>query len=145
MEELLYVQKGIDRLTKMKAGMVANPDDWTDPAITPITIQAQIDVLELSKKSVIDTDVLLHQNRVDAHKSAGVGTASADSMELKVKGIYSDNPEKWAEYGVDAHDAIADEKKALPLKGMIKSIINDTDAQGFIVQGVALANVDSYE
>ena len=145
MEELLYIQRGIDRLEKMKAGVTANPDDWTDTGITSVTIQTKITVMELSKKNVLDTDVLLHQNRVDAHKAAVVGTTEADSMELKVKGTYSENHDKWAEYGVDAHDSITEQKKALPTKGKIKSIKNSTDSKGFIVQGEPLQNVDSYE
>ena len=145
MEELLYVQKEIDRLNKMKDGVTANPTDWTNTGITPITIQSSISLLELSKKNVIDTDVLLHQNRLDAHHSALTGAQAADSLELKVKGIYSDNSKKWAEYGVDAHDSITEQKKALPAKGKIKSIKDEADANGFTVQGESLSNVDSYE
>ena len=145
MEELLYLQKEADRLEKMKAGVIANPADWTGTGVTALTIQAHLDELLLSKKGVLDTDVLLHNNRLDAHKTAATGAAAADSLELKVKGVYSDNHDKWAEYGVDAHTVIAEEKKPVSLKGKIKSIKNNKDAAGFIVQGEALTNVDSYE
>ena len=60
--------------------------------------------------------------------------ADADVMVMKVNGIYTDNPKKWAEYGVDARDSISVEKKLLPDKGKNKSIHNESDADGFIIQ-----------
>ncbi len=145
MENLLYIQNEIDRLSKLKAGMIANPDDWIGSKITPATIQLEIDALVLSRKNVLDTVILLHQYRVGARSSAVAGATAADIIDLKVKGVYADNSKKWAEYGIDSHDSLTEQKKSLPAKGMIKDILDDTDNAGFIIVGEPLSGIDVYE
>lgn len=145
MAELLYVEHQIESLEKKKAGIVANPDDWTDTGITALTVQAEIDILLLAKKKVIDNEILLRNCRIAARKAAETGKVEDDLLVLKVKGIYAANTDKWAEYGVDAHDAITARKEAVPAKGMIKSIESGSDEDGFIVQGKAIEGIDVYE
>jgi len=145
MADLLYVQLQIDNLKKKKAGIVDNTSDWENSGITPLTVQAQIDVLELVKKKVLDTEILLHQLRLEARDSAEKGKEEDDALILKVKGIYAKNTNKWAEYGVDAHDAITAKKDTVPAKGKIKSITDDSNGEGFIVKGQAIKGIDIYE
>jgi len=146
MAELLYVDHQIEHLKMKKAGIIANPDDWTDTDITAVSVQSKIDVLELAKKIVLDNEVVLHNSRLAARKAAEVGKVDDDLLVLKVKGRYAANTEKWAEYGVDAHDAITSKKEAaVPAKGMIKSIEDGPDAEGFIIKGKAIQLVDVYE
>ena len=145
MSELLYIDHQIESLEKKKAGIVANAADWEGTGISAITVQAEIDVLLLAKKKVLDNIVVLHNSRLAARKATDVGKTEDELLVLKVKGMYAANTEKWAEYGVDAHDAITAKKDAVPAKGMIKSIENDSDGEGFIVQGKAITGIDVYE
>ena len=145
MADLLYVQLQIDNLKKKKAGIVENTSDWENTDISALTVQVQIDILELVKKKVLDTETLLHQLRLEARDSAEKGKEEDDALILKVKGIYAKNTNKWAEYGVDAHDALTAKKEIVPAKGMIKSITDDSDNKGFIVKGQAIKGIDVYE
>ena len=77
--------------------------------------------------------------------AAVAGASAADSIDLKVKGIYSDDSKKWAEYGIDAHDSLTEQKKSPPEKGMINEILDDTDNAGFIIVGKPLTGIDVYE
>ena len=145
MAELLYVDHQIEHLKMKKAGIVANTEDWKDTDVTAVSVQTEIDVLELVKKTVLDNEVVLHNSRLAARKAAETGKLEDDLLVLKVKGLYAANTEKWAEYGVDAHDAITAKKEAVPAKGMIKSIEDGPDAEGFIIQAKAIQLVDVYE
>ena len=145
MADLLYVQLQIDSLNKKKAGILKNTSDWDYTGISALTVQAQIDLLELAKKKVLDTEILLHQLRMNARDTAETGKAEDDVLTLKVKGIYAANSKKWAEYGVDAHDAISAKKNAVPAKGKIKSITDGSNGEGFIVKGQAIKGIDIYE
>ncbi len=145
MAELLYIEKEKERLLSIKDGIGKNAAAWTGTSITALTVQADIDALTLAKKNVIDTEILLHQLRTQARTASVIGASQADALELKVKGIHSGDTSKWAEYGIDAHENIVNAKPAKPAKGMIKSIIDDSDGIGFIVKGEPLSDIDVYE
>ena len=145
MGDLLYVENQINSLKKKKEGILANTADWENTGITANTVQTKIDILELARKKVLNNEILLHQNRLDAREAADVGKDEDNQLTLKVKGIYAANTKKWMEYGVDAHDAITVKKENVPAKGKIKSITDDSNAEGFIIKGQAIKGIDIYE
>jgi hypothetical protein len=91
--------------------------------------------------------VKLQNLRTDAKALAKTKDDIADKLELKVKAKYADQPEKWADFGIvdDTKNVAAKGESSIPEKGVIKSIRNDDDGVGFVVEGTALANTQFYE
>ncbi len=146
MAELGYVQESISDLSKLKGGMEKNPDDWKTAGETPADVQKSIDTLEAGDKNVRDLNIELGQSRVKLKATVKAENAFAQALILKVKGKYANNKSKWAEFGVEGgEDTDTTSTKDIPSKGVIRSIKDDYDGVGFIVEGEPLDDILTYE
>jgi hypothetical protein len=143
---LTYVSKEQQRLANLKKGMEANNADWTAAGENPTDVQKHWDDLENADKEISLADVKLQNLRIDAKALVKTKADAADKLVLKVKAKYADDPKKWADFGI-ANDTTTAARATsnIPAKGVIKSIKNDDDGVGFVVEGETVANANFYE
>lgn len=147
MANLSYLQKVINRLKAQKAGIVANAASWTGQPDTPSTHQAHIDAVELVDAEIKTLETQLGQKREAAKLLADQKDTVAEATERRMKGIHASNTSKWMEYGVSdpAATVAARASRPVPTKGIVKKVVDDYDGIGFIVEGQALTDADTYE
>jgi hypothetical protein len=142
-----YLQKVINRLKAQKVGIVGNAASWVGQPDTPATHQGHIDALELIDAEIDALETQLTQKRQAARLLTDQKNAIADATELRVKGIHAATPPKWLDYGIadPTSDAAARGTRDVPSKGIIKSVMDDYDGIGFIIDGQSLTDTDTYE
>jgi len=147
MAKISYLEKVIKRLKALKAGIVANLASWTGQADTPASVQAHIDALEQIDAEISSLENQLSQKRQAAKQLAAQKTAAADATEKRANGIHASATNKLPEYGIDDPAAVAAAKanRTIPGKGHIKSIIDDYDGIGFIVELSKIPDAEGYE
>jgi hypothetical protein len=148
MASLSYLEKVINRLKAQRVGIVSNIASWTGQPDTPVTHQANIDALELVDADIKVLENQLTQKRQAAKLLAEQKSTVADATELRIKGIHAAAPAKWVDYGLTdptSDAAMARTTRQVPAKGIIKSISDDYDGIGFIIDGQSLTDADTYE
>lgn len=148
MANLTYVQAIIDRLKAQKTGITTNATAWAGQPDTPATVQAHIDALEAADAEVLAMENLLSQKRGALKTLTQSKSAVADAIDLRVKGIHATAPAKWLDYGLadpSSDAAHARTARQVPGKGIIKSVIDDYDGVGFIIEWEKLPDVETYE
>ncbi len=143
MAKLAYLEKEIQRLKEIKKGIVANSADWASNPTAAADIQSVIDSMEASDSAITAAEVTLKQKRNESKIIAKNGTDAADQAKLIVQGKYPANTDKWLEYGLKVEGPSS--ARPVPEKGNIKSIVDDFDGVGFIIETAALENADTYE
>ena len=148
MANLSYLNAISKRLKAQKNGIAANAAAWVGQPDTPATNQAHIDALETMDTEVKTLETQLTQKRQAARTLAQQKAAVADAIDLRVQGIHATTPSKWIEYGLT--DPTSDAYKArttrpVPDKCIVKSVIDDYDGIGFIVEIQTLPNADMFE
>jgi hypothetical protein len=148
MARLTYVEAVINRLKAFKTGITNNAASWTGQPDTPATTQAHIDALETADAEILALENQLSQKRTALKTLTQTKSGVADTIELRVKGIHAAAPSKWLEYGLpDPTSDAAQQRNAREVcgKGIIKTVIDDYDAVGFIVEWEKLADAETYE
>ena len=147
MASLTYVSKEQQRIANLKKGMEANAADWTAAGENPTDVQKHWDELETADKEISLADVKLQNLRTDAKALVKTKSNIADNLELKVKAKYADDHKKWKDFGIADDTSVAAKGGGndKPAKGDIKTIKNDDDGVGFVVEGTALKGAQFYE
>jgi len=138
-----YLDTIITRLQKMSKGINNNNADWTGQPVQAIDVDTEIKNLQKQQQAIDDaTDVLKQANKAGRDASPA-GNKMVVQVENLANGIYTNNTGKLTEYGV----AIRAVGHALPApgKGVITSIIDDVDGEGFILERTTLVNAGNYE
>ena len=138
-----YLDTIITRLQKMSKGINNNNADWTGQPVQAIDVDTEIKNLQKQQQAIDDaTDVLKQANKAGRDASPA-GNKMVVQVENLANGIYANNTGKLTEYGV----AIRAVGHALPApgKGVITSIIDDVDGEGFILERTTLVNAGNYE
>ena len=138
-----YLTKILDRLRTMKTGITNNGADWIGQPITAADVQAEIVVLEDKQQKIKDAEDVLKQKNMDGRTAALAGNLMITKVENLANGIYVANTGKLTEYGVPIR--AAGHAHVAPIKGVIVSIKDDVDGEGFILERQTLANADTYE
>ena len=138
-----YLDTIITRLQKMSKGINNNNADWTGQPVQAIDVDTEIKNLQKQQQAIDDaTDVLKQANKAGRDASPA-GNKMVVQVENLANGIYSNNTGKLTEYGV-AIRAVGHKHEA-PNKGVVSSITDDVDGEGFILDRTTLVNADTYE
>ena len=138
-----YLQTIVDRLTKMKNGVHDNSADWTTQPVTEGILDAKITLLSNKGTAITNAENVLKQAHLDAHNELAAAKTLGNQTEDLVNGIYANNPGKKTEFGVSSPSAAT--PKPAPAKGVIQSIKDDVDGEGFIIEREPLDNADTCE
>ncbi len=140
---LKYISETSDRLSKLKDGIVKNPGTWTNQAVTPESIQTQIDGLNSIGKAVEDLQSQASSKLAEARALQKAADKEAASIENLAIGLEKGDPAKLNEYGIKLKKAPA--KKTVPVDVLQVTLQDDTDGEGFIVTASYDASADMYE
>lgn len=138
-----YLKTIVDRLTKMKKGIHDNSADWTGQPVSEAILNTKIILLGDKGTAITDAENALKQAHLDAHNEVPAAKLLGNQTEALVNGIYATNPGKKTEYGVSTTNPAT--PKPAPAKGVVKSIKDDVDGEGFILERDTLVNADTYE
>ncbi len=143
---LKYLLKVKDRLSGLKAGMVNNPIDWPAAGVdTPVTVQAEIALLDTADSEIELLQDQLKQKQDDSRALAASKNAAAEIIEKRVIAAYATNPGKLVEFNISIPGGPGTARE-LPLKAVIKSVADDDDGIGFkITMQSQGENVDFWE
>jgi hypothetical protein len=138
-----YIQEAELRLKALLSGINANAADWTGQPVTAAQVSGMLSDLD---KADTDVDKALHdlqEHRDNARKTATDANRLAGQIENLVQGIYASNPVKMVEYGVKERKS--PQVRPVPGKATIKSIADDADGEGFVLERTSAADADNYE
>jgi hypothetical protein len=148
MAKLTYVEAIISRLKAINTGIAGNAASWTGQPDTPATTQAHIDALEAADAEIVALENQMAQKRAALKALTQTKSGVADTIELRVKGIHAATPAKWIEYGlIDPTSNVAQQRNTrdVSAKGIIKTVIDDYDGVGFIIEWEKLKDAETYE
>ena len=138
-----YLTEIITRLEKMSKGINNNGGDWTGQPIQAPNVDAEVKTLKNCQQVIDDATDALKQANKAGREASPAGNKMVTQVENLANGIYANNTGKLTEYGV-AVRAVGQPKPA-PGKGVISSIIDDVDGEGFILERTTLVNAGNYE
>jgi hypothetical protein len=139
-----YIEKTLNELKAIDAGMVGNPADWTSTPVKEADVTAAITSLTAAGNSIAKSEALLAEQRVAGSTENKTATKLANRIIDLAYGIYATNPEKLTEYGIKPRKKPA--KVPAPALILAIGIENDSDGEGFILSLVDKDPVaDTYE
>jgi hypothetical protein len=126
-----YLRDESDRLAGFKKGVVKYPGIWTNNVHTPVSIQAQIDLLDAKEVQIEETKKLLNQQQMEAKVLQQASSKLGDEIENFIYAFYPDEPEKLLDYGLEPRKPYT--KKQIPSAKPVLTIQDDKDGEGFIL------------
>ena len=127
---LKYLQKIKDQLTELKAGITNNSADWAGQSDTPVTVQAEIDLLDTIDSEIEALKDQLAQKQIDARTLAGNKNDAVEIIKKRAIAIHATTPNKLIEYNITVLSGPG-AARPLPIKAIIKSVTDDDDGIGF--------------
>jgi hypothetical protein len=124
-----YITKLRNRFAQLLNGVTTHPAKWTGQAESPITIQANINQLDLIQKEITQKETELILKKKEARKIEKNLTPIADGIKTKAIGFHNSEPVELQSYGIKLRKA--KEKKAVPDKKLGPVIEEDVDGIGF--------------
>ena len=127
---LKYLQKAKDTLTGLKAGISSNAAAWAGQPDTPVTVQAEIDLLDAADAEIELLKDQLSQKLAAARALAANKTETAKAIKKRAIGIHATSADKLVEYNIRVPRGPG-QPRELPTKAIIKSVKIDDDGIGF--------------
>lgn len=138
-----YILDMIQQLKSRKAGMTANPDKWKNQPVSPTDLENYVTQLETASAEIDKAEALLQQKRENGRQLVETLSKKVKQVDSLATGIHADEPVKLNEYGIAAKKAKT--SRSVPPKASIKSIVDDSDGEGFVVILKKLPTADHYE
>jgi hypothetical protein len=139
-----YLQEIIQEIESMEKGVTTNPADWTNMPVTLVQITALKTDLIQSANAIETAEATAQIARHDGLAKNANGLKLYNQAVDLAYGIYANNPEKLAEYGIKPRREPS--KVPPPTSILAIEISDDTDGEGFILLLTAKDPVsDNYE
>ena len=139
-----YLQEIIQEIESMEKGVTTNPADWTNMPVTLVQITALKTDLIQSANAIETAEATAQIARHDGLAKNANGLKLYNQAVDLAYGIYANNPEKLAEYGIKPRREPS--KVPPPTSILAIEISDDTDGEGFILMLAAKDPVaDNYE
>jgi hypothetical protein len=139
-----YLQEIIQEIESMEKGVTTNPADWTNMPVTLVQITALKTDLIQSANAIETAEAAAQIARHDGLAKNANGLKLYNQAVDLAYGIYANNPEKLAEYGIKPRREPS--KVPPPTSILAIEISDDTDGEGFILMLAAKDPVaDNYE
>lgn len=138
-----YLQQEIDRLTNLKSGITNNAASWATQPVNDTDVQTAITALQQKANSINLIQIALGEAQQQAHNEVVTQSKVGDQVENLARGIHSNAPEKFLEYGI----TVRKEGTPAPAPGMaiIESVADDADGEGFVLFIQPLPNATDFE
>jgi hypothetical protein len=138
-----YIQDLINKLKARKAGMAKYATNWTGQAIQETDIDTILADLQKKDDAINDAEVALQQLRADARDLVHLKEVTLRQIDNLAEGIHALELTKLLDY--DIHLPKTKTPKPIPTKGVVVSIKDDTDGEGFILERNTLTDATNYE
>ena len=125
------LQKTQNSLKQLENGMSANPNDWDKQPVKVTDVQAEEEQILIKSNALDAASATLTERQHDANAENNVAKKLITQVSTLAYGIYVNNPEKLAEYGLKPRKA--PEKISAPTKTLAIKINDDTDGEGFVL------------
>ena len=126
-----YILELVNRLTRLKSGMEGNAATWTGQAVTPVDVQAKIDLLNAKNDEIADLKEQVSVKLAEARTMKNEINVFADSIENIAKGLHSNDPEKLVEYDIKLRKP--SEPTSKPSMVLTVVMKDDVDGVGFLL------------
>jgi hypothetical protein len=139
--------KYIDDLVKdfltRKSGIEKNAKLWENLPVKTTDIDETIVELKALEKQIDDSIEATQQLRAKARLLVTEKKKKVDKIDNLAYGLHNDDAPQLLSYGITLKKIAT--AKPVPNKGVLKSIIDDHDGEGFILERDPLPNADNYE
>jgi len=124
-----YLQEIIQEIESMEKGVTTNPADWTNMPVTLVQITALKTDLIQSANAIETAEAAAQIARHDGLAKNANGLKLYNQAVDLAYGIYANNPEKLAEYGIKPRREPS--KVPPPTSILAIEISDDSDGEGF--------------
>jgi hypothetical protein len=138
-----YIQVIIDDLNDRIAGMKANPEKWTNQPVTVAELEADVASLEAQAAKIAAAEGALQKEREAGRKLVETFDQKVKQVDNLTFGIHATETTKLVDYKLSLRKS--NSSKPIPSKGMMISIVDDVDGEGFVVTWGVIAGADHYE
>jgi hypothetical protein len=138
-----YIATILQALESFVAGMKANAAQWTNLPLTLTELEALLTQLKDQSGKIDAADAALQKERDAGHKLVDVVKAKLTKGENLALALYSEDPVKLAEYGLNSRKE--NESRNVPGKVSNLSLTDDKDGEGFVFGWAPVADADYYE
>ena len=140
---LVYLQKLKNRFIGLLNGVTIHAADWLGQAETPVTIQANIDLIDTMQSEINALDDQLSQKRKDGRTLEEELTLIAETIENKAIGFHTANTEVLNDYDIKLRKPR--EKSPVPSAVLVPVLADDVDGEGFVIETQYDPDADKYE
>ncbi|MBC7522911.1 MAG: fibronectin type III domain-containing protein [Flavobacterium sp.] len=133
-----------DLIKSRRAGIVKNSALWANMPVTAAILDQDVADIELINTQIEETEHQLSQLIAQGKKVVMAKEQRVLQIDKLASGLHSDDLPKLSDYGI-APKKTGATSKPKPEKGVVKSIKDDTDGVGFIIERDVVANATTYE
>jgi hypothetical protein len=138
-----YIDNLVKDFLKKKNGIEKNASLWQNMPINIEEIDTIISELRQEEKKIEDALAIIKQSSAKARLLETNKRKKLLQIERLAYGLHLDNTSLLLDYGIKLRKTKT--KKTIPSKGYIKSIIDDYDAEGFIIQRKPIQDAENYQ
>jgi hypothetical protein len=138
-----YIDDLVKEFLNRKGGIEKNANLWQTMPVKAEEIEAAVTELKALEKQIDDSIEATQQLRAKARLLVVEKKKKVDKIDKFAYGLHNDDATQLLSYGITLKRSAT--AKAIPSKGVVKSIIDDYDGEGFILEREVIANADNYE
>jgi hypothetical protein len=138
-----YIDDLIKDFLSRKSGIEKNAKIWQAMPIKTEEIDATVNELKALQKQIDDSVEATQQLRAKARLMVTEQKKKVAKIDNLAYGLHNDDATQLLSYGVALKKNAT--PKAIPAKGKVKSVIDDYDGEGFILEREVIVNADNYE
>jgi hypothetical protein len=138
-----YIDDLVKDFSNRKSGMEKNANLWQNLPVKTTDIDETVVELKTLEKQIDDSLEAVQQLRAKARLLVVEKKKKVAKIDNLAYGLHDDDATQLLSYGITLKkNAVT---KPIPGKGVVKSIIDDHDGEGFILERDAVADADNYE
>lgn len=140
---LVYLQKLKNRFTGLLNGVSIHIADWAGQAETTVTIQLNIDQIDMVQSEINALEDQLSQKKKEGRELEEELNLIADTIENKAIGFHTANPDVLNDYDIKLRKPR--EKSPVPSAVLVPVLTDDVDGEGFVIETQYDPDADKYE
>jgi hypothetical protein len=138
-----YIDDLVKEFLSRKSGIEKNASLWQAMPVKVEEIDTIVASFKTIEKDIDDALALVQQLRAKARAMEAEKRSKITQIDNLAYGLHNDDASQLLNYGITLKKGSS--AKAIPNKGVVKSIIDDYDGEGFIVERESLQEADNYE
>ncbi len=138
-----YIDDLVKDLVARKSGIEKNAIKWEGMPVKTEDIDSIVVELQTLEKQIDDTVEAAQQLRAKARIMVDENKRKVEKIDNLAYGLHNDDRTQLLSYGITLKSNYT--AKSAPGKGFIKSIVDDSDGEGFIIEREVVPNAENYE